>query len=198
MNSWFRADRRRVAPLSADPARVSGGPGSGAGSGGNPERGGHVEADVQAQLNANPISGYSVLSAGPAPTVPLPIVSDPVGVDLPAGPDPRFRTEAQVDVDPVAERRAAVRLCLYALDRARSAGVVERLVAGLAEIGVVAIRPDGAPFDPSRHEAGGTVPTDDPALDGLVAETEVIGFADRGDVVRVPIVTVYTSRGGVR
>ncbi len=43
------------------------------------------------------------------------------------------------------------------------------------------------------HEAGGTVSTADETLDGVVAETEVVGFSDRGDVLRVPIVTVYSK-----
>lgn len=94
----------------------------------------------------------------------------------------------------LAERRALVQLCLYALDRARSAGVVERIEEGLADIGVRAVRPDGDRFDPSRHEAGGTVPTDDPTLDGVVAETEVVGFTDRERPLRPPVVTVYTAR----
>lgn len=94
----------------------------------------------------------------------------------------------------LAERRALVQLCLYAMDRARSAGVVERLEEGLAAIGVTALRPDGERFDPSRHEAGGTVRTEDMSLDGVVAETEVVGFADRGRTLRAPIVTVYTAR----
>ncbi|MFC4854961.1 nucleotide exchange factor GrpE [Actinophytocola glycyrrhizae] len=93
----------------------------------------------------------------------------------------------------LAERRSLVALCLYALDRARSAGVVERLEEGLAGVGVDAIRPDGVRFDPAYHEAGGTVATEDEALDGVVAETEVVGFSDRGEVLRVPIVTVYSK-----
>ena len=92
------------------------------------------------------------------------------------------------------ERRALISLCLYALDRARSAGVVERLEAGLAEVGVQAVRPDGARFDPAVHEAGGAEPTDDPALVGLIAETEAAGFVDRGQSLRAPIVIVYTAR----
>jgi molecular chaperone GrpE len=93
----------------------------------------------------------------------------------------------------LAERRSLVQLCLYALDRAKSPGVVERLEEGLAGVGVGAIRPDGARFDPAHHEAGGTVATTDEALDGVVAETEVVGFSDRGEVLRVPIVTVYSK-----
>jgi molecular chaperone GrpE len=94
----------------------------------------------------------------------------------------------------LADRQALIQLCLYALDRARSGGVVERLEHGLAGIGVRALRPDGERFDPAVHEAGGAVATEDPALDGLVAETEVVGFADHDRVLRAPIVTVYAKK----
>jgi hypothetical protein len=93
--------------------------------------------------------------------------------------------------DPVAERAALIELCLYALDRARSPGVTARLESGLAEIGVATVRPDGDRFDPASHEAGGVVVTEDAELVGLVAETELAGFVDRGAVLRVPVVTVY-------
>ncbi|MBN6035709.1 nucleotide exchange factor GrpE [Amycolatopsis sp. 195334CR] len=109
---------------------------------------------------------------------------EPVGVIVPGG-----------DVDQASvERQTLIQLCLYALDRARSGGVVERLEQGLAEVGVRALRPDGERFDPAVHEAGGAVPTEDPALDGIVAETEVVGFADRDRLLRAPIVTVYTRK----
>jgi hypothetical protein len=94
----------------------------------------------------------------------------------------------------LADRQTLIQLCLYALDRARSGGVVERIEQGLAAIGVTAVRPDGQRFDPSCHEAGGAVLTDDPALDGVVAETEVVGFADHDQLLRAPVVTVYTKR----
>ncbi|HEY3472163.1 MAG TPA: nucleotide exchange factor GrpE [Amycolatopsis sp.] len=94
----------------------------------------------------------------------------------------------------LADRQALIQMCLYALDRARSGGVVERLEEGLAAIGVRALRPDGERFDPARHEAGGAVPTDDPALDGVVAETEVTGFADHDRLLRAPVVTVYAKK----
>lgn len=95
-----------------------------------------------------------------------------------------------------SERSTLIQLCLYALDRARSGGVVERLEEGLAGVGVTAMRPDGERFDPALHEAGGTVSTSDGKLDGLVAETEVVGFADGGKVLRAPIVTVYACKPG--
>ncbi|GAA4611036.1 nucleotide exchange factor GrpE [Saccharopolyspora hordei] len=103
-----------------------------------------------------------------------------------------------VTTDPLgqalAERATLIQLCMYALDRARSAGVVERLAEGLSGIGVTLVRPDGDRFDPAIHEAGGTTPTDDPALDGIIAETELVGFSDRDRVLRPPIVTVYQYR----
>ncbi|WP_414636305.1 nucleotide exchange factor GrpE [Actinophytocola sp.] len=91
----------------------------------------------------------------------------------------------------LAERKSLVHLCMYALDRARSSGVAERIEEGLAAVGVTALRPDGQRFDPAQHEAGGTVATEDEALNGVVAETEVVGFADRGHMLRAPVVTVY-------
>lgn len=94
----------------------------------------------------------------------------------------------------LADRQALIQLCLYAMDRARSDGVAERLEKGLAAIGVHALRPDGARFDPARHEAGGAVRTDDPGLEGTVAETEVPGFTDHERLLRAPVVTVYTRR----
>ncbi|GAA2816093.1 nucleotide exchange factor GrpE [Saccharopolyspora taberi] len=94
----------------------------------------------------------------------------------------------------LAERATLIQLCMYAMDRARSTGVVERLSEGLDGIGVTALRPDGLRFDPAHHEAGGTMPTEDPALDGVIAETEVLGFADRDRLLRAPIVTVYRLR----
>lgn len=94
----------------------------------------------------------------------------------------------------LAERKSLVQLCLYALDRARSPGVVERIEEGLAGIGIAALRPDGDLFDPARHEAGGTMPTQDVTMDGVVAETEVVGFADRGHLLRAPVVIVYKAQ----
>ena len=94
----------------------------------------------------------------------------------------------------LADRQALIKLCLYAIDRARSGGVVERLEQGLAGVGVTAVRPAGQRFDPALHEAGGAVLTDDPALEGMVAETEVAGYTDRDTLLRAPIVTVYRKR----
>jgi molecular chaperone GrpE len=93
------------------------------------------------------------------------------------------------------ERAQLIDLCLYARDRVSSGAAAERVDAGLVALGVTPLRPDGELFDPSRHEAAATVPTEDPALHGTVAETEVPGYADHGAVVRPPVVSVY-RRGG--
>ena len=119
------------------------------------------------------------------------------GAEFEQAPEPAERNgtaesiEAQLMNQALAERKSLVQLCLYALDRARSTGVAERIEEGLAAVGVTALRPDGQRFDPSYHEAGGTVATEDDGLDGVVAETEVVGFSDRGELLRAPIVTVY-------
>ncbi|QNK82337.1 nucleotide exchange factor GrpE [Nakamurella sp. PAMC28650] len=96
-----------------------------------------------------------------------------------------------MDSDPSVERRLLLDLLIYAWDRARSAGVWERLSVGLAGVGVEVVRPDGEVFDPIAHEAGGVEPTSDPLLHNTVAETESVGFLDRGRVIREPVVVVY-------
>lgn len=115
------------------------------------------------------------------------------------------RDASEPDVEPVgvasgttdceqalADRQALIHLCLYAMDRARSGGIAERIEQGLAGIGVRALRPDGERFNPSLHEAGGAIPAEDPALEGTVAETEMVGFLDHDRLLRAPVVTVYT------
>ncbi|WP_083254847.1 nucleotide exchange factor GrpE [Amycolatopsis orientalis] len=133
------------------------------------------------------------------------IIAEAAGETLPAEGTETVAVASKTDVEStttgpadleqaLADRQALIQLCLYALDRARSGGVVERLEHGLAGIGVRALRPDGERFDPAVHEAGGAVATEDPALEGLVAETEVVGFADHDRVLRAPIVIVYAKK----
>ncbi len=95
----------------------------------------------------------------------------------------------------VAERARLIEICLYARDRVNSPAAAERIDTGLADLGVTPVRADGEPFDPGLHEASASVPTSDPALHGLVAETELLGYADRGVLVRPPVVTVYRREG---
>lgn len=155
--------------------------------------------EVKASVIADAIADAA--AAGTEPPVPAQAPAPAAGIasdglvsggdfpEPPAEPVP----DAPAADQALAERRSLVALCLYALDRARSAGVAERLEEGLAGVGVTALRPDGKRFDPAHHEAGGTVATTDETLDGLVAETEVVGFSDRGELLRAPIVTVYSK-----
>ncbi|WP_461153812.1 nucleotide exchange factor GrpE [Saccharopolyspora tripterygii] len=134
------------------------------------------------------LSGSSALEEAGAPA------SD---ADADQGTDMTAVTSETV-IDPldqaVTDRAALIQLCVYAVDRARTAAVADRLAEGLTQVGVFALRPEGERFDPAIHEAGGTAPTDDPALDGVIAETELLGFADRDRVLRTPVVTVYQLR----
>lgn len=109
------------------------------------------------------------------------------------------RTDRPVAADGVdleSERRQLIDLLIYAWDRARSPGVWERLTDGLAAVGVAVLRPDGEPFDAAMHEVGGVESTDDENRIDTVAETEVAGFADRGRVIREPVVVVFRRSMG--
>lgn len=124
--------------------------------------------------------------------VPDPEAEADMGADMTMVAGSVIGTDCADALDEVmAQRTALIEMCLYAMDRARSAGVVERLTEGLRGVGVCAVRPEGERFDPAVHEAAGTVGTDDPALDGMIAEIEVVGFVDRDTVLRAPVVTVY-------
>jgi molecular chaperone GrpE (heat shock protein) len=56
------------------------------------------------------------------------------------------------------------------------------------------VEPTGERFDPSHHEAGGALPTTDDDLVGKIAAVEAPGYADRGVLLRPPVVTVYQRR----
>ena len=94
---------------------------------------------------------------------------------------------------PDAERAALIQACIYVRDRTTSKALAERLGAALQQVGVKTIEPAGARFDPAHHEAGGAAPSDDPAKVGTIAAVEVPGYADRGQLLRPPVVTVYQS-----
>ena len=132
------------------------------------------------------------------PTGELPILDArgfPVSETRPSQSSLKYQQAENIELErALADREALIRLCLYVLDRSRSSGVVQRIEHGLADIGVVAVRPDGVRFDPSSHEAGGAVETEDASLEGIIAETEIPGFLDHDRVLRAPIVIVYKKR----
>ena len=150
-----------------------------------------VSADMIAGLDSVP--NTAVTNTAVTNTVTTTVATNTAETNPAEEPSESSVTEELLD-QALTERKQLVQMCLYALDRARSPGVVERLEQGLAGIGVAALRPDGEKFDPAHHEAGGTIPTDNATQDGLVAETEVVGFADRGRLLRAPIVIVFKAR----
>jgi molecular chaperone GrpE len=104
-------------------------------------------------------------------------------------PPPPASDEAQED------REALIRSCVYLYDIVREQALRDRLRDALAEAGVTELDSVGGQFDPGKHKATGRVPTDNPSLDGRIAEVERPGFSDRGRVFRLPEVTVYSSTG---
>jgi molecular chaperone GrpE len=95
-------------------------------------------------------------------------------------------------VDP--DRTTLVQLCIYLRDRLTSSALASRLDQGLNQVGVSTVEPTGERFDPSHHEAGGALPTNDDKLVGTIATVEAPGYADRGVLLRPPVVTVYQRR----
>jgi molecular chaperone GrpE len=119
------------------------------------------------------------------------IVRRPRGT--PAGPQP-----AEPPADLVRDRQALIGSYLYLYDVVHDEVLRSRLRDALAEAGVSELDSVGVRFDPSRHRATGSVPTDDPSLDGRIAEIERCGFSDRGEVLRLPEVLVYSASAGSR
>ena len=93
-----------------------------------------------------------------------------------------------------ADRTTLVQACIYLRDRVTSTALASRLDQALRQVGVSTVEPTGERFDPSHHEAGGTLPTTDKALVGMIATVEAPGYADRGVLLRPPVVTVYQRR----
>lgn len=92
------------------------------------------------------------------------------------------------------ERAKMVELLLYARDRVSSPAVAARMDDNLTQLGIQVIAPEiGTRFDPQQHEASATVFTEDANLHGTIAEVELAGYLDGDQLVRHPIVTVYTT-----
>jgi molecular chaperone GrpE len=107
-------------------------------------------------------------------------------------PSPPVEAPAEV----VNDRRSLIGSCLYLYDVLGDDVLRARLRDALAEAGVSELDSVGARFDPAKHRATGWVPTDDPALEGRIAEVERRGFSDRGAVLRLPEVRVYSTNSG--
>jgi hypothetical protein len=94
---------------------------------------------------------------------------------------------------PASERAALVALCIELDDLLSNDALREKLRRGLRRVGVDAVVPDGARFDPEAHRAIGTAAAPDPASERIIARVERPGFRDRGVDLRPPEVIVYSS-----
>lgn len=81
------------------------------------------------------------------------------------------------------------------IDLLDSSALRHRAMETLAAAGVEAVDSAGDRFDPKRHHAVARLETADAAADGLVAETERLGYVDGDHPVRLPDVLVYRHEG---
>ena len=93
--------------------------------------------------------------------------------------------------DVAAEREVLVRACIEACDAAPRSAAASILLRALTETGVHEVDPAGKAFMADRHRAVATQPTDNSRQAGLIAQTLRVGYEDRGQVLRLPEVSVY-------
>ena len=90
-----------------------------------------------------------------------------------------------------ADRAQMVRGLIELGDLIDSPALRHRVTEVLASAGVIAVDSAGERFDPARHRAVDRVATPDASADGRIAETERLGYLDRGRPARLPDVLVY-------
>jgi molecular chaperone GrpE len=103
-------------------------------------------------------------------------------------PDRRASREAGVALD---QRDILAMTCMDVAERAENDALSDRLKHGLEEAGYEILVPTGGRFDPRVHEAVDHRPTEDPALDRVVAATTRPGYRLDGQIVRYAKVVVY-------
>jgi len=110
-----------------------------------------------------------------------------------ASPAPPAPSPAQPASRPPGsgDRETLVELCIELDDLLTDEALREKLRRGLRRVGVEAVEPAGARFDPEVHCAVGTAAAGDAADDRLIARVERAGFSDHGLEVRPPEVVVY-------
>jgi molecular chaperone GrpE len=73
--------------------------------------------------------------------------------------------------------------------------VRDQFLAKMGALGIARMVAVGAPFDPQRHEAVSTIPTEDPATDGVVAGIVSHGYTIGDEVLRPAMVAVWKGPG---
>jgi molecular chaperone GrpE len=125
--------------------------------------------------------------AGQAPVAQRPVASSP-----PPPPPPPATNDSRL----VADRTALINTLIRLDSRLDNPAMREQVSAGLARAGVEVIEvAEGTAFDALKHQAGGAAYTDDVSKHMTVCATEQSGYRDRGKVLQLPIVTIYTYPG---
>jgi len=140
--------------------------------------------------SGKPLVGLIGLIGALASGAAVLILSAPAGGPAPVADTPVPAGDTVGDKD----RSSLVQACIYLRDRVTSTALATRLDQALHQVGVSTVEPTGQRFDPSHHEAGGALPTTDDTLVGMIATVEAPGYADRGVLLRPPVVTVYQRR----
>ncbi|MCD0451272.1 hypothetical protein LO762_19015 [Actinocorallia sp. API 0066] len=91
------------------------------------------------------------------------------------------------------ERTLLVRALIDLADRLQehNPGLWRMVNRQLERVGVTVYTPDGERFDPYRHKSLTFRKTDVPEHNETIASTELVGYLDRGAVLREPEVVVY-------
>jgi hypothetical protein len=144
--------------------------------------------------SGKPLVGLIGLIGALASGAAVLILSAPAGGPAPAADAPAPAGDTAGDTVGETDRSSLVQACIYLRDRVTSTALATRLDQALHQVGVSTVEPTGERFDPSHHEAGGALPTTDDALVGMIATVEAPGYADRGVLLRPPVVTVYQRR----
>jgi hypothetical protein len=140
------------------------------------------------------------------PVTPVPATVAPSVSSRPAAEPDR---QAAQDDRSRTDRAVLVEFCVDLERLLPQPALREKVHRALARVGVTAEVPTGAPFDPDRHCAVGTVPTADPDRHDRIASVESCGFRDGERELRNPDVVVWRydatfdpaeepSRGGLR
>lgn len=143
------------------------------------------------------IAAVVAVATGRSLTPPAAAAPVPPGAGAHSGPIPVAQlAEPAQAAQALTDRSTLVEACIWMRDRATSPALASQLDQTFQKVGVAAVDATGQRFDPAVHEAGATVAAPGPAEDGIIARTETVGYADRGRLLRHPVVTVY--RGQVR
>jgi hypothetical protein len=101
-----------------------------------------------------------------------------------------------------SDREALISTLVDLTDLIDSAALRAKARRALAAAGVESLDATGKQFDASQHRAVNRIPAPDHDHHAQVAETERLGYSDRGELIRPPEVLVYwhdpSGDGGMR